>query len=351
MKTVEELYREMMDTFARETGTEPDGAGELAVRMYALATQLYGLYQEIDWTSRQCFPQTATGAYLEYHAFLRGLQREPARRAIGTIRFSIDEAVESILDIPEGTVCMTAGRVEFATTRRAVIQPGETSVDVPAHGVQPGPGGNVPAWTVRTMAVAPEGIVRCTNPEAFAGGQETEGDEALRQRILDTYRRLPNGTNTAYYEREALAVEGVAAVGILPKARGVGTVDIIVAGPEGMPSDDLVQRVRSAMERKREIAVTVWVSPPEAVETDVTVVVTAQKGFAPLEVQKKTEETIRAWFSGERLGKDLLLAELGDQIFHVDGVANYHIRTPDQDLTVKEKQLPVLKTLRVEVFS
>ncbi|MDY3014863.1 MAG: baseplate J/gp47 family protein [Evtepia sp.] len=183
------------------------------------------------------------------------------------------------------------------------------------------------------------------------GGQETEGDEALRQRILDTYRRLPNGTNTAYYEREALAVEGVAAVGILPKARGVGTVDIIVAGPEGMPSDDLVQRVRSAMERKREIAVTVWVSPPEAVETDVTVMVTAQKGFAPLEVQKKTEETIRAWFSGERLGKDLLLAELGEQIFHVEGVANYHIRTPDQDLTVKEKQLPVLKTLRVEVFS
>ena len=40
MKTVEEIYREMMACFAQETGMEPDGTGELAVRMYALAAQV-----------------------------------------------------------------------------------------------------------------------------------------------------------------------------------------------------------------------------------------------------------------------------------------------------------------------
>ena len=33
MKTVDEIYRAMMETFARETGMEPDGTGEVAVRM------------------------------------------------------------------------------------------------------------------------------------------------------------------------------------------------------------------------------------------------------------------------------------------------------------------------------
>lgn len=37
MKTVEEIYREMMDRFSQETGMEPNGTGEMAVRMYALA--------------------------------------------------------------------------------------------------------------------------------------------------------------------------------------------------------------------------------------------------------------------------------------------------------------------------
>ena len=72
MKTVEEIYREMVELFAQETGVELAGTGELAVRLYALAAQVYGLYEEAAWTKRQCFPQTATGEDLEKHAELRG---------------------------------------------------------------------------------------------------------------------------------------------------------------------------------------------------------------------------------------------------------------------------------------
>lgn len=60
MKTAEELYQEMTEVFAQQTGMEAV-AGEAAVRLYALAAQVYGLYAELDWTRKQCFPQTATG--------------------------------------------------------------------------------------------------------------------------------------------------------------------------------------------------------------------------------------------------------------------------------------------------
>ena len=71
--SVEEIYQGMMADFARRTGLEASGAGDLAVRMYAVAAELYSLQVQSDWVARQCFPQTATGEYLDRHAALRGL--------------------------------------------------------------------------------------------------------------------------------------------------------------------------------------------------------------------------------------------------------------------------------------
>ena len=59
------------------------GTGEMAVRLYALAAQVYGLYQESAWTRRQCFPQTATGEELDKHGALRGITRNGASKAAG----------------------------------------------------------------------------------------------------------------------------------------------------------------------------------------------------------------------------------------------------------------------------
>lgn len=348
MKTVEEIYREMLAAFARETGMEPAGTGELAVRMYALASQVYGLYQECAWTARQCFPQTATGAELEKHGFLRGVSRNGARKAQGRLRFSVPQGAGEDLVIPQGTVCMTAGLVAFETTQEGVLPAGELAVEVPAQAVQAGQGGNAAAGTVRTMAVAPAGVAACTNPAAFSGGREEEGDEALRQRILATYRRLPNGTNAAYYQQEALAVEGVTAAAVLPKKRGIGTVDVIVAGVGGMPEAALVDQVEQTLEKKREIAVDLKVSPPEAVSVDLVLAVKPEKGLLPRPVLDRVEAAMETWFDGTMLGRDLLLAQIGQKIFSVEGVANYQIKGPLQDLTVTAGQLPVLGELYVE---
>ncbi len=195
MKTAEAIYDEMADQFAQETGMELAGAGEMAVRLRALAAQVYGLYLESAWTRKQCFPQTATGEDLDRHAFLRGVTRLPASRAAGTLRFSVQTAGTADLPIPQGTVCLTAGLVAFATTQEGVLAAGQTQVDLPAQAVEPGPGGNVPAGTVQTMSVAPVGIAACTNPAPFTGGRAAEGDEALRE-----YTRRFDGADLERFE-------------------------------------------------------------------------------------------------------------------------------------------------------
>lgn len=221
MKTAEELYQEMTEVFARQTGMEAV-AGEAAVRMYALAAQVYGLYAELDWTRKQCFPQTATGEALDKHGFLRGLTRQAATKAEGKLRFSVQVAAGEDLSIPKGTVGLTAGQVAFETVEEVVLSAGSLSVDVLAQAVEAGPSGNTAAGLIRTMSVAPAGIAACMNPAAFTGGREEEEDEAFRARILATYRQLPNGTNAAAYAQQTLAVEGVCAVNVLPKKRGAG---------------------------------------------------------------------------------------------------------------------------------
>ena len=338
----------MLAVFARENGMLPKGTGELAVRLYALAAQVYGLYQEAEWTRRQCFPQTATGEELDKHAFLRGLTRNEAVRAAGTLRFSVGTAAQTDLPIPQGTVCMTAGLVTFETTREAVLPAGKLSVDVPAQAVLPGSGGNTPAGTIRTMAVAPTGVAACTNPAAFTGGRETEEDEELRARILASYQRLPNGTNAAYYEQEATALEGVAAANVLPKNRGLGTVDIYIAADGGLPSQELLEEVQDALESKREIAVDLRVLSPQAVTVNVLVSVKARESHLIQSVREAVSAAIQTWFDGGLLGKDLLLADLRQRIYETEVVANYRIDSPANDVTVSPGQLPVLGVLSVE---
>lgn len=316
MKTAEELYQEMTEVFARQTGMETV-AGEAAVRLYALAAQVYGLYAELDWTRKQCFPQTATGEALDKHGFLRGLTRQAATKAEGKLRFSVQVAAGEDLPIPRGTVGLTAGQVAFETVEEAVLSAGSLSVDVLAQAVEAGPSGNTAAGLIRTMSVAPAGIAACTNPAAFTGGREEEEDEAFRTRILATYRQLPNGTNAAAYAQQTLAVEGVCAVNVLPKKRGLGTVDVNVMAPE-------------------------------TVTVDLILSVKPKEGLLPGPVIDRVKAALRAWFDGSLLGQDVLLAQIGQKIFAVDGVANYQIQGPVNDVTVGRGQLPVLGKLSVE---
>jgi uncharacterized phage protein gp47/JayE len=348
MKTVDEIYEEMMDTFAQETGMEPDRAGEMAVRMYALAVQVYGLYQENAWTRTQSFPQTATGEALENHAALRGLSRTAATCARGTLRFSVKETGSRDLTIPAGTAGLTAGLVTFVTTQAGTLPAGERWVDVPAQAAEPGTSGNVKAGAVRTMSVAPTGIADCTNPTAFTGGAEEESDEALRARVLETYASLPNGTNAAYYEKTALAVAGVAAVKVQPRNRGLGTVDVIIAGTSGLPDQILLDQVQETLEEQREIAVDVQVLAPETVPVNVVAVVKPEDGLLPAPVQERVRQNIADWFDGQQLGKDVLRAKLGQIIYETEGVANYRIDVPSQDVTVGEGKLPIINTLAIE---
>ena len=142
--------------------------------------------------------------------------------------------------------------------------------------------------------------------------------------------------------------EDVAAAVAIPKRRGVGTVDVVVTSRSGVPEQALLTEIGRKMEENREIAVDVAVMGPETVPVDVTVRVTAQE-FE--KVSEQVKQAVREWFSGGLLGEHVLRAKLGNLIYAVDGVENYTLVLPEQDVAVERGQLPVLRGLSVEEMS
>lgn len=351
LKTIDEIYNSLKQSFESESGLTLNDGGDMALRFYALAAELVSLWAQCDYVNRQSFPQTASGEYLDKHAQMRGLVRGGATKAQGSIKFIIETVRSRDVFIPKGTRCMTADLTEFQTTEHAFIDAGSLYCSVPAQAVYAGKKGNAAAGEVNIMQNAPTGVSIVTNPLPFSGGEDKESDKELRERVLKSYESIPNGGNSAYYEMLALNVPGVAAVNVLPRERGRGTVDIIIASDSGMPSNELVAAVSAAVDARREICVDVDVAAPTAVTVNVTAEITVASGYTPAAVLRNVENAISAYFSGKRLGKNILRAELGNAVYSVAGVENFSLSAPAADTAISKSELPVVGTLTVSEAS
>ena len=94
----------------------------------------------------------------------------------------------------------------------------------------------------------------------------------------------------------------------------------------------------------------VQVLSPKALTINVSIQVRAREGTDQQAVQQAVEEAVRRWFSGERLGNDVLRAQLGSVIYGCENVENYVILSPAADQEVELDQLPTLGTLTVEAM-
>ena len=347
MKEWTEIYEQLRGTFAQRAGFVPSEGCDSAVRLYALAAELQSLLIQADWVLDQSFPQTAQGTYLDYHAETRGITRGAAEKAAGVIRFAAADKVTAACPIEKGTVCMTAEGVRFETTEDAAIAAGSQWADVPAQAVEAGAGGNVIAGTVTLLSAMPVGVVQCTNPAAFSGGCDAESDEALRGRVLASYQRLPNGANAAYYEQEAMRYPGVAAAKAVGRARGIGTVNVVIATHAGVPDAALLAAVETDLQKKREIAVDVKVLAPAVETVAVTAALKAAPGYTFAEVKAGAQSALEALFTGELLGKSVTTARLLTLLCGVEGVENVHLTAPAADVAVGSTELPMLGTVTI----
>ena len=328
MRATETIYREMLAAYAKRRGGQLQEDCDLSVRLWAAAAQIQALEAQAEWVLGQSFPQTAAGVYLDRHGAMRGIVRQAPSRATGQLTFRLSNAQTGAVSVETGTVCMTEGTVRFRTTEPGTIPAGEISVTVAAEAVETGSSGNVGAGTVHVLTACPVA-------------------EELRQRILDSFQRLPNGANAAWYELTACRHEGVAAAKAVGKARGAGTVDVYVSAPDGIPSEKLLTELQTVFQKSREIAVNVQVKAPTAATVNVAVTVKTAEGTDFANVKTAVEADLAEQFNGKLLGRGVKLAELNSRIYALPGVENCHITAPSADLAANDTVLPVLGTVTV----
>lgn len=345
MRTVDEIYGDLTRALAAAGGAVSAQGGDMALRLRAVAAELFSLEAQAEFVARQSFPQTALGEYLDYHAALRGLVRGGALPAAGTLRFYLDAAAGEDTPVPAGTECLNAAGAAFRTLEAGVIPAGSLYADIPAEAVEAGSGGNVPSGSVVYLRLAPTGVTGVTNPAAFAGGTDGEGDEALRERVLSSYRSLPNGANAAYYENKVRSLEGVAAVTVLPRSRGLGTVDVVFSTRSGVPGAAELAAAQDLLDSEREICVDIRVLAPTVQSLDVTAELTVDEGADSAAVLAAARAAVEGYFDGRLLSRGVYRAGLTALLMGVEGVRNCLLTAPAEDLAPARGVLPRLGTL------
>ncbi len=272
MKTYDEILTRMKTAFFEECGKNVDNAGDIDARFQAVASELFSLSCYNEFLLKQAFAQTASGEYLEKHAQMRDMTRHSATRATGELTFSISYAAETEITVPRGTICSSTEHpyIQYSTTQDGAIAPGETAVTVPAEALECGVQYNCLAGTVTRIVNPPTGIEYVTNKKAFTGGNNVEGDELLRRRIMDSFK-ISKGMSREYIEALIMKLDFVRDCRVYD-TRG-GRVLVRVRTADNTISREQSEQVKDKMliNTLMDEAIAVYASQPEKFSLNIDV--------------------------------------------------------------------------------
>lgn len=350
MESYEEILSRMQDEFTSLAGFMPEEASDIGVRLKVLAGEIFSLEANLEWLKNQMFTKTATGECLDLHAEERGLERKEAKKSKGTLTFSRESALDYDVEIPQGTVCSLSGTegIRYITTEAGTLTAGNLEVEVPAESELGGKNKNTGQETIVVMVTPPVGITSVTNEVAFTGGTDAESDEVLKERILESYKNISNGSNKAFYKEEVLKYDGIHSASVIPTARGTGTVDIYVAGKGSVASESLISKIQNDISNLRELNLDVQIKSPTLVEVDVMMSITLKPGYVLSEVRTECQKVINEFFENLSIGEQVIFAAIGQKVFEVEGVKNYSFNEgSDIDQLIDDDELAVIGTLSI----
>lgn len=246
----------------------------------ALGAGAYALeefYLELNQVQQGAYLQTAVGQDLDLLTVLANVSRYPASPAVRLGVFNQDIPIGSRFSTIDG-----ADSVNFAATARL----GEGRYEMTCE----------TAGTVGNRYTGPllpvtflQGLTSAELTSILVAGDDTEDDEALRQRAIDALNEQPFGGNVADYKRVVLDIDGVGGLQVYPTWDGGGTVKLSVLGADWMPaSEQLIETVQNAVDPPPNqglgygtapIGAKVTVTTPEAVPVDVAAAVAHGPGY------------------------------------------------------------------------
>ncbi len=339
----------MLSRYQELSGFIPARESDIMLRMQVLAGEIYKERAYAEYIMRQMFPTTAEGEYLEEHAAQRNLSRKAGTKATGKVNFRTSAEEHEDILIPAGTVvCTTGDMLRFVTDSDAVLSHSANNVSVDATAAEIGSAYNVGVNTIGIIVTPVLGIDAVKNTNVFRGGSDDESDDELRARIAESFRNISNGTNAAYYRAVAMSVDGVYSASAVGRRRGAGTVDVYAIGQGTTLPADTLSEIQTRLERARELNVDVQVHSPALVNVNLYIRLTTAEGYDFDTVAAQVETAVRSYINHRGIGGDILLADVGDVIYHIKGVSGYRFAEGyGSDVFLDETEFPIANRITV----
>lgn len=310
------IVNEMVAKYEEEYGrslSKADPIYQLILWIAAIISQERSL---LNIAVKRNLPRYAEGEYLDSVCeYFFGVERQSAAPASAIFRFSVGEALESAIIIPEGTEITTDGTVVFATNEEAEIAAGETYVDVEAECETEGTIGNGFAiGEINTLVSDIPFVESVQNTTASANGADEETDDELYQRGRESYEGYSTaGTAGAYlyHIKEHNAEIKDAVVYELDP----GQVGATILMDSGIPSETVVSEMQDYLrsDEIRPLGDEVIVSAPTGVSFGVELTWYGPAGSETAEAVAEAVESYIEWQTGKlgrRINPDKLTAAL-----------------------------------------
>lgn len=326
-----ELIAEYQSTAGR---TLADGD---PVRLFlnAVAARMAQLAEAFNLAAKNNLLSYATGDYLDAMGYYVNTPRLQSSSASVTMRFSLAAPVEvSAYQIPKGTL-VTDGSIVFSTDALAIINVGESSVDVTATATDPGSFANDLAIGTITQFNDPLPELSATNIDMSSGGADKEEDEAYAERI----RLAPSSFSVAgphgAYEYHTLKFSSSivhASIYGLPEHPGNVYIHPLLEGGK-LPEQAFLDQLKAYLsdENLRPLTDNLIVTAPEAV--DYTIKITWYLSTADLDkiqqitaAVKQAVNDYKEW-QQSRIGRDLIPDELTRRVVEA-GAKRLSIESP-----------------------
>lgn len=366
--TYQNLRQEMLDRVPdtydkRDTAPIPTAISPAA---YALA----GFYLSLDQVQRAAFVQTAVGDGLDMLAVIGGLTRYPASAAVRLGIFNTAVPIGARFSTINGT-----NSINFAVTAATTVsEPEEGFTYYQLTAETPGTIGNEYTGPILPITTIP-GLTSAQITDILVPGDDTETDDAFRERLIEALNDRPFGGNIADYRQNVLAIDGVGGVQVYPTWNGGGTVKLSVLGADFLPaSPTLVENVQNTIDPPPNqglglglapIGAKVTVAAPTELTVNVSATLMLAAGYAIGQVQEPVEQAIEAYLLSVRqewdtntsstavsYAADVYVARITAAIVGVTGVVNatnVQLNGGTEDLILTEtgetQQVPVLGTV------
>ncbi|MFK0090637.1 baseplate J/gp47 family protein [Pseudomonas sp. NPDC090755] len=302
----------------------------------ALSAAAYGLYGYLDWVAEQILPDSADEETLERMAAIRlSAPRKPAQPATGPVGFTA--AAGAPLDA--NTVLQASDGRSYRVTVDVFTVAGANTATVEA--LDGGPLGNAEAGLSLNLVQPVEGIASAFTVLApgLVGGIAQENLEALRGRVIRSYRVIPHGGSADDYETWALECPGITRAWCRGNYLGSGTIALFVMrdnDEDPIPNPEQLVAVKAYVEVRRPVTAELYVFAP----VPVPVVYSVRLKPDSTAVRASVEAQLLDLHAREAgLGDTLLISHIRETISGANGEHDHVLVSPAADVVPAANQL------------